>query len=411
MRKALIILIVPLLISTYSGFSQNDSTKNVADSLSSAPSGDTMLVKPSFINDTMLVKPSFLNTTIDKVISLFEWQRGGTTVTTFPSFGYDPASAFAFGILQTITLPRRDTSIYQRKTSIINYLSYSTNNWINVRSTLSLFTCGGWAINTRLQFQQSPDKFYGIGQTTRNRNPQKYEIKHLQVYGNFAHSFFVDEVFAGLTYDISYAAINNVQSNEHVLPENELPEQKNNLLIGIGPYIAFDSRDNIHFPTRGQFITAGLSLYPKYNEHSYGFYNYMIDARTYIPILKKQVLAVHVFAGASEGTMPFYKLYQLGGSERMRGISNKYMYIDKYVYFTQAELRRHLFGRFSMVVFGGIGNTHSHLHDISGKAMKYVYGVGGRFQTNKHEKIHLRIDYARARYGDTSLYLTISEAF
>lgn len=395
MRKAIILLIGIMLIATYSGFSQN-----ATDSL-----------PPTLPSDTSLTQTSFFNTTIDRVLTFFEWQRGGTTVTTFPSFGYDPASAFTFGILQTISLPRRDTSEYRRKTTIINYLSYSTNNWINVRSTLSLFTHGGWAVNTRLQFQQSPDKFYGIGQPARNTNPQTYKIKHLQIFGNFAHSFFFNELFAGLTYDISYVDIYNVQANENILPENMLPEHKTNLLFGIGPYIAFDSRNDMHFPSRGQFITTGLYLYPKYNEHSDGFYNYMIDARTYIPILKKQVLALQLFAGASEGNTPFYKLYQLGGAERMRGISNKYMYIDKYVYFTQAELRRHLFGRFSMVVFGGIGNTHGSLRDISGKTIKYVYGIGGRLQTSKSEKINLRVDYGRARYGDSGLYLTISEAF
>ena len=280
-----------------------------------------------------------------------------------------------------------------------------------MRSTLGLYTRSGWAINTRVQFQQSPDKFYGIGQRTRNTNPQMFEIKYLQVFGNASHSFFFDEFFAGLTYDISYAHIYNMEIDNTILPENMLPDQKNNLLFGVGPYVAYDSRNDMNFPTRGKYITAGLFLYPKYNEHSYGFYNYMVDARTYIPIFEKQVLALQLFAGASEGDMPFYKLYQLGGAERMRGISNKYMYIDKYVYFTQAELRRHLFGRFSMVVFGGIGNAFDNFSELHESTIKYVYGVGGRLQASKHEKINLRVDYGRARFGDSGLYLTISEAF
>lgn len=394
MKKASILLICNILFATFS-FSQSSN-----DSLSSAVSGDSVANKPSLFTNA-----------IDRALSLFEWKCGNSSITTFPSVGYDPASAFTFGILQTINLNCYDTAAHKRNATIINYLSYSTNNWINLRSSLDLSTRGGWAINTRLQFQQSPDKFYGIGKATRNYYPQEYEIQHLQIAGNFAHSFFINEFFAGLTYDISYAKIYNVKTDESISPENMLPEQKNNLLLGIGPYIAFDSRNDRNFPTRGQFITAGFYLYPKYNDHSYGFYNYMIDARCYIPILEKQVLAVQLFAGASEGDMPFYKLYQLGGAERMRGISNKYKYIDKYAYFTQAELRRHLFGRFSMVVFGGIGNTHNDFRDFSSKYIKYIYGIGGRLQANKNDKLNLRVDYARGRYGDSGLYLTISEAF
>lgn len=392
MRNIGVLCVCFMLCSSHIAFSQS------ADSVSHCAAPDT-------------AQSSFFNNAIDRVLVLFEWQRGATTVNTFPSLGYDPASAFTFGVIQTISFPRRDTSEYQRKTTLINYFSYSTNNWINVRSTLSMHTRGGWAINTRVQFQQSPDKFYGIGQHTRNTNPQTFEIKYLQIFGNASHSFFFDEFFAGLTYDISYAHVYNMEIDNTIAPENMLPDQKNNLLFGVGPYIAYDSRNDMDFPSHGKYITAGLFLYPKYNEHSYGFYNYMVDARTYIPIFEKQVLALQLFAGASEGDMPFYKLYQLGGAERMRGISNKYMYIDKYVYFTQAELRRHLFGRFSMVVFGGIGNAFDNFGELHEATIKYVYGVGGRLQASKHEKINLRVDYGRGRFGDSGLYLTISEAF
>ncbi|MDR1760877.1 MAG: BamA/TamA family outer membrane protein [Bacteroidales bacterium] len=394
MKKNIVILFFyNMLFALPVVFSQNSN-----DSLAGNTSHDT-------------TQSSFFNNALERTLSIFEWQRGGTTITTYPSFGYDPASAFTLGIMQTISFPHKDTSQYKRKTTLINYISYSTNNWINVRSTLGLYTRGGWAINTRVQFQQSPDKYYGIGQNFRNTNPQTYEIKHLQVYGNCSHSLFFNEFFAGLTYDISYANIYNVNTNDNVLPENMLPKQKNNLLLGFGPYLAYDSRNDMNFPTRGNYLTAGLFLYPKYNNNSYGFYNYMSDLRTYIPIFEKQVLAVQFFSGCSQGDMPFYKLYQLGGTERMRGISNKYMYIDKYVYFTQAELRRHLWGRVSVVVFGGIGNTYSNLRNTPDAVIKYVYGIGGRLQASKNEKINLRIDYGRARFNDSGLYLTVSEAF
>ncbi|MDR2962255.1 MAG: outer membrane protein assembly factor [Bacteroidales bacterium] len=387
MKKHLLLLCV-LFLSSF-GFAQNSN---------SIASPDT-------------TQTSLFNATVERTLSFFEWHAGKTTIFTLPSFGYDPASGFALGVQQIINFPHRDTSAYKRSTTLFNYISYSTNNWFNIRSSFNLYSRSGWAFYTRVQYQQSPDKFFGIGQSERNRNPQAFDIKLLQIQGNASHSLFWHELFAGVIYDLTYADISNVQISEDFLPENKLAEQKNKVIFGIGPYIAYDSRDNVHFPSRGNFITTGVFLYPKFNSRSYGFVNYMLDARTYIPLYSKQILALQFFAGTSQGDMPFYKLYQLGGTERLRGISNKYMYIDTYVYYTQAELRQHLWGRFSAVAFGGVGNAFGDFKTMNDFAIKYIYGMGARVQTGKHEKINLRVDYARARFRDSGLYITVSESF
>ena len=113
----------------------------------------------------------------------------------------------------------------------------------------------------------------------------------------------------------------------------------------------------------------------------------------------------------SEGDIPFYSLYQLGGMTRLRGISNKYIYIDKNAYFAQCELRKHIWNRFGLVLFGGFGNTYEKMSDVKFDQMKYVYGGGIRFQSDTKNDINLRLDYGRGSFGDSGIYMTMREAF
>ena len=87
------------------------------------------------------------------------------------------------------------------------------------------------------------------------------------------------------------------------------------------------------------------------------------------------------------------------------------MYIDKGAYFAQCELRKHVWNRFGVTVFGGVGNTYETFSDIGDNTLKYVYGAGLRFQSDTKNSINLRVDYGRGSFGDSGIYMTMREAF
>ena len=348
---------------------------------------------------------------IDRVMSLFEYNRGRTSVKCYPSAGIDPASGISVGILSLVSIAPKESERkfirFYRPTSISTMAQYSTKNWLNLKSDMIIYASHGVVVNTVLQYQISPDKFYGIGNDTLNTNPVKFDMKDLRISGNVSKEI-TSTFYLGFTFDISHRKYASQGMNEDSL---DVPVQKNSLLIGFGPHFTFDRRDNINYPTHGEFVTVGVKYFAPHNDDAYSFYSVEVDARKFITLYKDLILALQGFVGTSEGDMPFYSLFQLGGQSRLRGLSNKYMYIDKNAVYVQGELRKHIWNRFSAVIFGGFGNTSPKMSDMRFEGLKYVYGGGIRFQSDTKNNINLRLDYGRGKFGDSGVYMTMREAF
>lgn len=344
---------------------------------------------------------------LDKTMSLFEWKIGSATISFFPSIGYDPSSGLYGGILQVVAIPPKDSTKYSRSTSLVNHYTYSTNHWINLKSDLILYTRKGININTYAQFLEAPDSYYGIGNDTLNTMPAQFNIQDFELRGDISKSI-ANTFFGGMVFDFSHTY---TRAGDTTALGLQIPAQKNKLLLGIGPHIAFDTRNNVNYPSKGEIITASFLFYPMHADNAYSFFTFQFEAKKYISLQKDLLLATQFFTGSATGEVPFYNLYQLGGKSRMRGISNKYKYIDTHAYYAQAEFRKHIWGRFSAVAFGAIGNTCESYSDIDIAHLKYVYGGGIRFQTSKTEKLHLRIDYGRGVFGDSGMYITMREGF
>lgn len=348
---------------------------------------------------------------IDRVMHMFEYNRGRTSVKCYPSMGIDPASGVSLGVLSLLSIEpaekdRKKIKFY-RPTSISNSISYSTKNWVNFRSDMMVYANHGIMLNTLLQFQHSPDKYYGIGNDTLNTDPVKFNMSDLRFSGNVSKELS-STCYLGFMFDVSFRECSSQGANEEGL---DLPELKNRWAIGFGPHFTFDRRDHVNYPSRGEFCTLGFKYFAPHTQNAYSFYSVELDIRKYFTLYKDFILACQMFGGMSNGEMPFYCLYQLGGQTRLRGLSNKYMYIDKCAYFAQAELRKHIWSRFSLVAFGGAGNTFPQMSDIRVDHMKYIYGVGVRFQSDTKNNINLRLDYGRGSFGDSGVYMTMREAF
>lgn len=396
-----IISVILFTLLSFCAFAQEyDSTSTSNNNLSQ----DTTIQSSLTEQDTSL-------TLVDKVMSHFEYNRGRMSIKYYPSMGLDPASGLSVGLLSLVSfapkISEKKRIQFYRPTSISTSATYSTKNWLNLNSTMMIYATHGIVINTLVRFQISPDKYYGIGNDTLNTDPLKFDIKDLQINGNVSKELS-STCYLGFVFDMSYRIYSTDEVNAHGL---ELPVQKNCLLLGLGPHFTYDRRDDVNYPTNGEYITFGIKYFAPHSDDAYSFYCFDIDARKYFTIYKRLVLGLQVFSGISEGEMPFYSLYQLGGQTRLRGLSNKYMYIDKNAYYAQCEFRQSLFKRCAIVAFGGIGNTYDDVSNFRVKHMKYVVGGGLRFQSDTRNHINLRLDYGFGSFHDSGLYMTMREAF
>ncbi len=395
------LFVILLSLFSFGAFAQGTDTTST---------NDIVLTQDSTVQSTNTSQDTTLSF-IDKVMSHFEYNHGRMSVKYYPSMGLDPASGLSLGLLSLVSFTPKTSEKklirFYRPTSISTSATYSTKNWLNLNSTMMIYAKHGIVINTLVQFQISPDKFYGIGNDTLNTDPLKFDIKDLRVSGNVSKELS-STCYLGFVFDMSYRSYSTDEINSHGL---ELPEQRNHLLLGLGPHFTYDRRDNVNYPTNGEYITFGIKYFAPHSKDAYSFYCFDIDVRKYFTIYKRLVLGLQVFSGISEGEMPFYSLYQLGGQTRMRGLSNKYMYIDKNAYYAQCEFRQSLFRRCAIVAFGGMGNTYDDVSNFRVDHIKYIVGAGLRFQSDTRNHINLRLDYAIGSFHDSGLYMTMREAF
>jgi outer membrane protein assembly factor BamA len=174
-----------------------------------------------------------------------------------------------------------------------------------------------------------------------------------------------------------------------------------------------DTRDNILYPVRGLFARAEINFYSTAFGGDFNYTHIVLDFRKYISIKNEQNILAFQAAGnfTSGDEVPFYKLQKVGGDKRLRGIENANLYLDKQSFWMQAEYRRTLFWRLGGVAFAGFGDVAPGLGEFRFDELKYVVGLGGRFQALKDEKLNVRLDAGIGRGGQYAFYLSVKEAF
>ncbi|MFN0213918.1 MAG: BamA/TamA family outer membrane protein, partial [Saprospiraceae bacterium] len=176
----------------------------------------------------------------------------------------------------------------------------------------------------------------------------------------------------------------------------------------VGPVWISDARDNSFYPRTGWLTEFAITGENQLTGSSFKFARCSLDIARYFP-LGKNVLAVNGIAMFTAGKVPFFQLPQIGGPSRLRGYPlGKFR--DKHLIIAQAELRFPVVWRFKGVVFGGGGTVFGR----AGEQAKFRPngGAGLRFEFDRRQKLHFRIDYGiGAGKGNSGIYITLGEAF
>jgi len=353
-------------------------------------------------SDSLTTKKHFKNP--------LEFRKGRINFAVFPVASIDPASGIELGIMPVFSIsPKNDSIIddYYRSSSLATHVTYSTKNWANIRSEGQFFTAKGDNITVFVQFLNAPDYFYGIGNDIINKQPSRYQNRYLK-FGFETTKCFNKKHFVGLKADFQSQDIADIEGNV-LNPKIEGINGGN--IIGVGPIYKFDTRNNVHYPSKGFYIQTSIVHFNTIGKSSNYFTIYSLDCRKYLKFFNSYYIAIQGLLNSSSGNVPFYKLPTLGGKYNLRGISNKYMYIDKNVWYGQAEIRKMLYKRIGFVAFSGLGNTFSTWNNDMISKVKVVYGFGARIQLIPKDQINLRFDYAIGPNGDRGFYATIRESF
>lgn len=315
----------------------------------------------------------------------------------------------AGGTYTFYTTRKKDSST---RTSSIQFLgSYSLRKQF-------LFTVNGpvffpgerYVLNSHLSFSSFPDKFWGLGDQTKDTAAEEYNFRQYYIHLH-GERLIAHKVFVGLLYD--FQRVINISVKQGGLFDQQNVAGRNPYQVsGLGVSVSWDTRNSSFWPSKGNYISLQAIHFTNLLLSDYRYTNMIIDARWYKRIIQYQILAVQAYGFFNTGTdIPIRSIASLGGADRMRGYYSG-RYRDAHLMSLQAEYRVPVYKRFSAVGFAGIGDVAGRFSKLSIQNLKYSSGAGLRFAVNKNEKLHIRLDYGFGKgKGNQGFYLQFGEAF
>ena len=331
----------------------------------------------------------------------------------YPVIGYQPETNFGFGVVSFIAydIYRNESSNYHRPSTISPYFLFTLNKQMLIAIDFNLFFKNDYYLDVKPRYYLYPDFYFGLGNKNTPDTEEIYTNEFLRIDGRFM-KILKEKWSVGIRYDIQKNKLYDFD------PEGELTN--GNIFgvdggwnVGLGPSLQLDTRDDILYPSQGWFTRVELNFYNKAMGGDFDYTHYVLDFRKYISIKnEKNILALQAAGNFTSGKeVPFYKLQKVGGDERLRGIENSNLYLDRQSFWMQAEYRRKLFWRFGGAAFAGFGDVAPSLGEFKFNELKYVFGLGGRFQVLKDEKLNVRLDAGVGRGGQYAFYFSVKEAF
>ena len=333
-----------------------------------------------------------------------------SSVAIFPAISFAPETSLQIGAVGIWALKNNSLvpTEFLRQSTITPYVVYTLNRQSIAVVNLDYYFPKGQNIDAGVRFFGFPDAYFGVGNDTDPEISEQYTNRFFQIEGTFLHP--IDEkLFLGAAFDAHFTSIKGIEAEGLLERDSPVGVDGGNLL-GIGPAMRYDTRNYTLYPTKGIFVSSRL-LVNKIGD--FDFSTLIFDARKYITIFNEDnVLAFQIRTQFTGGTSaPFFKLPQLGGDARLRGITNGSLYRESQMMYSQFEYRRPLFWRLGITVFGGIGDVAEEVTDFNLQELKYIAGMGGRFLIIPEKKLNLRLDLGVARGGQYAIYFGVSEAF
>lgn len=256
--------------------------------------------------------------------------------------------------------------------------------------------------------------YYGTGASNRAGHREKYTVQFPLFRINYLLSIHKN-LYAGFRWWYEDYRIGSFENTELPIDQN----RKAGTTSGPGLVFLFDTRDNIYYPTKGQYLELVAHDQAKTWGSEFAYRRYRADYRCFIPLNKSSILAGHVFADYTDGEVPFNQLPGIGAGRRGRGFYEG-RFRDQSIWILEMEYRKVLSGPWSTAAFMNytlhgkdpVSVSFSRDHLAAGAGIRYAFDASNR--TNIRLDIAFPIaggEYVTAPDGVMKIYLAVNEAF
>ncbi len=331
-------------------------------------------------------------------------------VLPLPVFRTSPETGFQAGISVDYFF-NADTLTTTRNSYTWIQALYSTRRQLVVEPAWQVFTKdekyflrgkGGYVIFS--------ENFWGVGNQTLPQDDYlsaSYNRTYFQ--GDFYRKT-KGKLFLGITSYFSDVRSVKFDDIERVDEIDPFLGGEANRIVGIGPSILWDYRNDAFSPTRGWYTNAHYRQHFAGLGSTFDYGEQLLDIRKYFPLDNKNLIAVQGIGQFTQGSVPFHDLPRLGGYTIMRGYTLG-RFRDRQLWSAQTEYRRNL-GRFLVAAaFVSAGGVASEIKDFSFATTRYSGGVGLRLLINRQMNLYTRLDFAVTSDRTTGFYFRIFDAF
>ncbi len=337
-----------------------------------------------------------------------EQEKSKWTFAPLPFLAYSTDTGIMGGFFFNI-LYNPDILNPDQKTDSITFVGVYTqmSQWKLEGATDWFFDVDRYNLSFSTAVSRYPAKFYGIGPDTDVDDAESYTPFRFDLETAFRFKI-VRDLYLGPK--VLFTTINMVEIEDgETLDTGNIPGSDSATVLGGGPYLTWDKRDNTTYPHRGFIADVKLDFFRRELGSSENNTHLLLDYRHFFQLYGEHVLGLELFTHMAFGTVPFQLLPALGGNSMMRGYHDD-RFRDKVMVATQIEYRFPIYWRFGGVVFGGIGQVAPRLAELTFEDLKVAGGVGLRFAVTEDPKINVRLDFAFSPEG-FMFYVNALEAF
>lgn len=339
---------------------------------------------------------------------LHKEKRTGFVV--LPVAFYQPETLFGGGLGGLFSFRPKKQSGETKPSALNFYMIYTQMNQFNSRIQPDIYIHGNdYLFSGEMILKRFPTKFWGIGADAQEEEEEDYTprttILRLALQKKILPS---KNLYAGIQYQFENYKIEKNEAGG-LLDRETVTGSARGRISGLGFVLNWDTRDNIFYPTRGNYWQLSSFINSKFLGSDVSFNSLKLDIRFYRPLFRNHVLAFQGVFESASGSPPFRHYPKLGGNSLMRGYySGRFM--DRNLAAFQAEYRLPVFWRLGLVGFAGLGGVSDSLNNFRLNDLKYSVGFGIRFKILPRDGTNVRIDIA---FGDNTsgLYFTALESF
>ena len=328
-----------------------------------------------------------------------------------PIFGYsaETSGLFGAGTVYTFKTGEVPPELMARRSSltVVGWATLKRQYAMGIAPNVYL-DGERWQFESQLGAALWPNTFYPLGNDARPDDGEQYSERLFAARVTVTRQIF-ERVRAGVRLASVHAT--NVDSEPGgLLDRGVVPGGDGGVVVGVGPVLVRDSRDNNFDTRRGGFYQLLVGWHDSAVGSEYDFVDAELDMRRFVPVWRDTTLAFQIFARSTWGAPPFQLQAPLGGKYNLRGYFEG-RFRDRHSLTATAEYRVPVWWRLGLVGFGGLGQVAHALDGFDLAAPKAAGGLGFRFSLNPDDRINLRVDAAANAEGGVTLYVHLGEAF